>query len=52
MRHNPFVIDQTARDRWMVLMRKALEETKLPEGPAQVLEMFLDATASAMMNRA
>jgi len=52
MRHNPFVIDQAARDRWMVLMKKALEEAKLPEGPAQMLEMFLDATASAMMNRA
>lgn len=51
MRHNPFTIDQAARDRWMVLMKRALEQAKLPEGPAQVLEMFLDATASAMMNR-
>ena len=51
MRHNPFVIDQAARDRWMTLMKRALDETKLPEEPARVLEMFLDATASAMMNR-
>ena len=52
MRHVPFVIDQAARDRWMTLMRKAFEEANLPEAPARVLEMFLDATASAMINRA
>jgi hemoglobin len=51
MRHNPFVIDQAARDRWMTLMKKALDETNLPEEPARTLEMFLDSTASAMMNR-
>ena len=51
MRHVPFVINQAARDRWMTLMKKALDETKLPEAPARVLEMFLDATASAMINR-
>ena len=51
MRHAPFVIDQAARDRWMTLMKKALDETQLPVAPARVLEMFLDATASAMMNR-
>ncbi len=51
MRHVPFAIDQAARDRWMTLMKKALDETKLPAAPAHVLEMFLDATATAMMNR-
>ena len=51
MRHVPFVIDQAARDRWMTLMKKALDETQLPVAPARVLEMFLDSTASAMMNR-
>jgi hemoglobin len=52
MRHVPFVIDQVARDRWMTLMKKALDETKLPEPAAQVLATFLDSTATAMMNRA
>ncbi len=52
MRHVPFVIDQVARDRWMTLMKKALDETKLPEPAAQVLTTFLDSTATAMMNRA
>lgn len=52
MRHAPFAIDQTARDRWMTLMRKALEETNLPEPAAQVLEAFFDSTATFMLNRA
>lgn len=51
MRHAPFVIDQAARDRWMTLMKKALEEAQLPKAPLQVLEVFLDSTATAMMNR-
>ncbi len=51
MRHVPFVINQAARDRWMTLMRKAFDTAQLPALPAQVLEMFLDATATAMMNR-
>lgn len=51
MRHAPFVIDQAARDRWMTLMKRALDEANLPDAPAQVLEIFLDSTASAMMNR-
>ena len=51
MRHVPFVIDQAARDRWMTLMKKAMEETQLPEAPAQVLEAFFDSTATFMINR-
>jgi hemoglobin len=51
MRHAPFAIDQTARDRWMALMTKALAETNLPEAAAEVLAAFFDATATAMMNR-
>lgn len=52
MRHAPFVIDQAARDRWVVLMKKALKETALPNPAGQVLEDFLLSTATAMMNRA
>jgi hemoglobin len=51
MRHAPFAIDQAARNRWMTLMKRALEETKLPEEAAQVLETFFDSTATAMLNR-
>ena len=51
MRHVPFVIDQTARDRWMQLMRAALLEADLPSDAAGVLLQFLESTASAMINR-
>jgi hemoglobin len=51
MRHAPFAIDQGARDRWMMLMRKALAETSLPPAAAQVLERFFDSTATFMLNR-
>ena len=51
MRHAPFTIDQAARDRWMMLMTKALAEANLPEPAAQVLTAFLDSTATAMVNR-
>jgi len=51
MRHAPFVIDQAARDRWLTLMKKAFEEAKLPDAPAEVLALFLDSTATAMINR-
>jgi hemoglobin len=51
MRHGPFVIDQTARNRWMMLMKNALDEVKLPEEAERVLASFFDSTATAMMNR-
>jgi len=51
MRHAPFAIDQQARDRWMALMRTALEEASLPRPAAEVLENFFDSTATFMLNR-
>jgi hemoglobin len=51
MRHAPFAIDQAARDRWLTLMKKAFEETKLPEAAADALAAFFDSTATAMLNR-
>lgn len=50
MRHLPFRIDQTARDRWMLLMSNALDETKLPAEPDAVLRGFFDGMSSFMMN--
>lgn len=52
MRHAPFAIDQRARDRWMQLMTRALEETRLPAESDAVLRAFFNATATFMMNRA
>lgn len=51
MRHAPFAIDQRARDRWMQLMTRALDETQLPAESDGILRAFFDGTATFMMNR-
>jgi hemoglobin len=51
MRHNPFPIDQAARDRWMKLMDAALVQAELPAEVAEVLRPFFDSVATFMMNR-
>jgi hemoglobin len=50
MRHFPFQINQAARDRWMRLMSKALDETQLPPEADAVLRHFFDGMSSFMMN--
>jgi hemoglobin len=51
MRHAPFAIDATARDRWLTLMRAALvAEAPRPDVAAQ-LEAYLEMAAEAMRNR-
>jgi hemoglobin len=37
MRHMPFVIDEAARNRWVRLMDRALDEAKLPEDATLLL---------------
>jgi hemoglobin len=49
-RHAPFPIDQRARDRWMQLMTRALDEASFPADVDAVLRPFFDATATFMMN--
>ena len=51
MRHMPFVIDQAARDRWVALMDRALDEAALPADVAETLRGFLHDTATFMKNR-
>ena len=51
MRHAPFPIDQAARDQWVKLMGRALDEADLPAEVAQLLRAFFDTTATFMMNR-
>jgi hemoglobin len=51
MRHVPFAIGQAARDRWMQMMNRALEETKLPAEAEAVLREFFESTATFMINR-
>jgi hemoglobin len=51
-RHAPFHIDQRARDRWMQLMTRALDEVALPADADAVLRPFFEQTATFMINRA
>lgn len=50
-RHMPFAIDETARERWLELMDRALVETKLPPEVDAALRAFFDAVATMMINR-
>jgi hemoglobin len=51
MRHAPFAIDMAARNRWIELMNRALDETKLPGGVTALLREFFDSVATFMINR-
>ena len=50
MRHMPFKLDQRARDRWVQLMDRALDETALPEDATKVLRDFFHHMATFLMN--
>jgi hemoglobin len=52
MRHMPFTIDRVARDRWVQLMDRALDEAALDQDAARVLRDFLHGMATFMINRA
>jgi hemoglobin len=51
MRHAPFAIDQVARDRWVAMMERALEESDLPAEAHTLLREFLLNTATFLINR-
>jgi hemoglobin len=51
MRHAPFAIGTAARDRWIQLMTRALDEASLPEGVDTTLQAFFASTATFLMNR-
>ena len=50
MRHVPFTIDQRARDRWMQLMDRAIDEAALPPDVAGLMRDFLGQVATFMIN--
>jgi hemoglobin len=52
MRHVPFAIGPTERDRWLVHMRAALAAQAPPADVAAELERYLAMAAEAMRNRA
>ena len=51
MRHMPFAIDQRARDRWMELMSRSLDQVNLPVEAENLLRRFFEDTATFMINR-
>ncbi len=50
MRHAPFVIDAAARDRWVQLMLRALDEAAFPRDVDLVLRPFFEGVATMMIN--
>ena len=50
MRHMPFKLDQRARDRWVSLMERALEEAQLPKESHDLLCAFFHHMATFLMN--
>jgi hemoglobin len=52
VRHAPFPINQSARERWMQLMTAALEEAAFPPEADQFLRTFLGEIATFLINRA
>lgn len=50
-RHAPFAVDQNARDRWIELMNRALDQAALPGSATTTLRAFFDEVATLMINR-
>jgi hemoglobin len=51
MRHFPFAIGPTERDRWLVHMRAAIGDLGPPPEVADALERYFENAAEAMRNR-
>jgi hemoglobin len=51
MRHAPFAIGPTERDRWLVHMQAAIAHAAPPEDVAAQLEQYFAMAAEAMRNR-
>ena len=50
MRHMPFKLNQAARDRWVELMDRALDQAALPADAARILRDFFHHMATFMIN--
>jgi hemoglobin len=50
-RHMPFAISQAARDRWMLLMDRALMEADLPADAVRPIREFFENMSTFMINR-
>jgi len=50
MRHAPFVVSQAARDRWVMLMDRALTDAEIPPATQAIMQEFLHQTATMLIN--
>ena len=50
MRHMPFLIDEAARNRWVMVMDRALDEVKLPDDVTSLLREFFSSVATFLRN--
>ena len=50
MRHMPFKLNQAARDRWVQLMDRALDQADLPADAVSLLRQFFHHMATFLMN--
>jgi hemoglobin len=51
MRHAPFAVTPAARDRWLQLMMRALDEAELPPPAGDILRVFFADVSMMMINR-
>ena len=51
MRHMPFAVSGAARERWLQLMTKALDEVKLPVEADALLREFFHGVSAMLVNR-
>ena len=51
MRHLPFAITAAARQRWLQLMTRALDEAELPSPADALLREFFSSVATMLTNR-
>lgn len=51
MRHAPFAVGPTERDRWLFHMRAAVDATAPPEAARRALLEYFEMAAEAMRNR-
>ena len=51
MRHMPFAVNGAARERWLQLMAKALDEVMLPAEADTLLREFFHSVSAMLINR-
>jgi len=50
VRHNPFVIDQTARDHWLAHMLAAVDAAGVQEPMRATMRQYFEFASTAMIN--